>query len=314
MKAKQRGYRPESDFMRVRNLLVDSYSLGGRPYNWCIERWNYARYFVVPMLATHRRGEPTAEQSLEAIRRWEATIGVWENEEGQLVGVTLSEYPWMGEAFFLRHPQYACLLDEMFDYAEATFADREQKTLQINVYDGDEPLRAVALRRGYRQDAEHPWHDSEYVIGELPVPRLPRGYVVRSMAEEENIELRRELLGRAFNHTDPAEWPSAFSYRELQKAPDYRQDQDLCVVGPRGEYVSCCIVWYDAHNRFGRLEPVGTHPDYRLRGFGREVVMEAVRRVAARGGRSVWVGAAKPFYLAIGFQKRYTYYPWTVKV
>ena len=63
----------------------------------------------------------------------------------------------------------------------------------------------------------------------------------------------------------------------------------------------------------GILEPVGTHPDYRLRGFGRAVVMEGVRRVATLGAEKVWVGSGQQFYEAIGFHKEYVSHTWTKK-
>ena len=310
MTVKLRKYK-QQDFLPIRDFLVDTYQIIGKPLNWRLERWNYARYFVAPMLGTYGQGEPSIEDSLKAIRFWEDTIGVWENDEGKIVGVVSSENPELGRAFIQRHPQYTHLLAEMLDYAEATFTDKEKSTLKIQIYEYDEPLQALVQQRGYRQEAEHPEYDSVFVIKDLPEPKLPKGYVVRSMAQENDIELRREVFGRAFNHPDPAEWPSAFSYQELQKAPDYRKDQDLYIVGPDGEYVSCCILWHDGKNKMGVLEPVGTHPDFRRKGFGREVVMEGIRRAAALGAEIVCVGSGQRFYEAIGFQKRYVSFTWT---
>ena len=297
--------------MRIRDFLVDTYQIIGKPQNWRLERWNYARYFVVPMLGTYGQGEPSPEDSLRAIRFWEDAIGVWENDEGEILGVVSSENPELGRAFIQRHPQYTHLLAEMLDYAEATFVDKEKNTLKIQIYEYDGPLQALAQKRGYRKETEYPEHDSVFVIKHLPEPNLPEGYVLQSMAQENNIELRREVFGRAFNHSDPSEWPSAFSYEELQKAPDYRKDQDLYIVGPNGEYVSCCIVWYDAKNKMGVLEPVGTHPDFRRKGFGREVVMEGIQRAAALGAEKVCVGSGQRFYEAIGFRKKYVSFTWT---
>ena len=57
-------------------------------------------------------------------------------------------------------------------------------------------------------------------------------------------------------------------------------------MGKRNEYVSCCIVWYDEKNRMGILEPVGAHPDFRRKEFGREVVMAGIRRAAALGAEN----------------------------
>jgi predicted N-acetyltransferase YhbS len=311
MTAKLRKYKPEQDFLRIRDFLVDTYQIIEKPQNWRLERWNYARYFVAPRLGAYGQGEPSIEDSLKAIGFWEDTIGVWENDGGEIVGVVSTENPELGRAFFQRHPQYNHLLAEMLDYAEATFTDEEKNTLKIQIYEYDEVLQAVTQERGYRKEAEQPEHDSVFVIKHLPEPNLPEGYVLRSMAQENNVELRREVFGRAFNHTDPSEWPSAFSYEELQKAPDYRKDQDLYIVGPDGEYVSCCILWYDEKNKMGVLEPVGTHPDFRRKGFGREVVMEGIRRAAALGAETVCVGSGQRFYEAIGFEKKWVSYTWT---
>jgi len=311
MTAKLRKYKPEQDFLRIRDFLVDTYQIIEKPQNWRLERWNYARYFVAPRLGAYGQGEPSIGDSLKAIGFWEDTIGVWENDGGEIVGVVSTENPELGRAFFQRHPQYNHLLAEMLDYAEATFTDEEKNTLKIQIYEYDEVLQAVTQERGYRKEAEQPEHDSVFVIKHLPEPNLPEGYVLRSMAQENNVELRREVFGRAFNHTDPSEWPSAFSYEELQKAPDYRKDQDLYIVGPDGEYVSCCILWYDEKNKMGVLEPVGTHPDFRRKGFGREVVMEGIRRAAALGAETVCVGSGQRFYEAIGFEKKWVSYTWT---
>jgi len=304
--------------MTIRDFLVSTYQAFGQPLNWRIERWNYARYFVAPRLGTYGQKEPHLEDGLKAIRFWEASIGVWENDDNDIVGVVNLEYPdpehpGFGEAFFQRHPQYTFLLDEMLDYAEATLVNKRTGTLHVYIDDHDAPFQALVHGRGYQKDAEDFGFDSEFVIEALPEPNLPDGYAIQSMAQENNIELRREIFGRAFNHPDPADWPSAFAYEELQQAPDYRKDQDLYVVDPDGKYASCCIVWYDSDNRMGILEPVGTHPDFRRRGLGREIVMEGIRRAAALGADSVWVGSGQRFYEAIGFQKRYVSYRWTKK-
>jgi predicted N-acetyltransferase YhbS len=318
MKARLWKYRPEQDFVPIRDFLAETYQAFGKPVNWRIERWNYARYFVAPLLGAYQQAEPNLEGSLKAIHFWEDTIGVWKNDEHEIVGVVNMEHPdpehpGFGEAFLQRHPQYAFLLDEMLDYAEATLVNKKTNTLHIYVYDHDEALQALVQRRGYAKDAEQPGYDSAFVIQNLPEQNVPAGFALRSMAQENNIELRREIFGRSFNHSDPTEWPSPFSYEELQRAPDYRKDLDLYIVGPDGGYVSCCVVWYDSHNRMGALEPVGTHPDFRRRGLGREVVLEGIRRAAALGAEKVWVGSGQRFYEAIGFQKRYISYRWTKK-
>jgi predicted N-acetyltransferase YhbS len=300
MKTRFRKYEPE-DFLRVRDFLARTYGAFEKLLNWRIERWNWARYH--PMVFG-----PDAEAN---IRLWEGAVGVWENDTGEIVGVVNVEVPRYGEACFQRHPGYAFLLEEMLDYAEATLVDREKGELRIWVYDHDEPFQTLLQERGYVRKAEYPGHDSEFVITELPETVLPDGYVVQSMAQGGDIALRCKVQGLGFDHPDPSDWTTVSEYKQVQEAPDYREDLDLYVKGPDGEYVSCCIVWYDAHNRLGVFEPVCTHLGFRRKGFGKAVVMEGVRRIAALGADRAWVGSGLPFYEAIGFEKKYVGYDWT---
>jgi predicted N-acetyltransferase YhbS len=131
------------------------------------------------------------------------------------------------------------------------------------------------------------------------------------MAEECDIERRREIFGRSFDHEDPKEWPSAFAYEELQRAPDYRKEHDLCVAAPDGTYAACCIIWYDEVNGIGHLEPLGTHPAYRQRGIARELLLEGLRRLRGLGAtRMPMTGGFDPFYEAVGFRKLRACYAW----
>jgi GNAT superfamily N-acetyltransferase len=311
MQGRLRKYDHDQDFVPVRDFLVDTYTALDKPLNWRLDRWNYARYFVIPMIGAYGKDPVSPQDSLKAIRWWEDHIRLWENTQGQVVAVTAFEYPWLGDLFFLRHPAYDFLLEEMLVDAEENLIQPDEKTLRIHIYEHDEPLRAVAQSRGYQKKEEWFEEDTEFVIrGELPAPDLPEGFTLRSMADDNDLERRRKAFGRGFNHEDPDEWPSLFSYQELQRAPDYHPDRDLYVVAPDGEFVSFCILWWDERNRMGILEPVGTVPEHRRKGLARAVVYEAIRRADALGAQKVVVGAGLEFYLAIGFEKVHTSHVW----
>jgi predicted N-acetyltransferase YhbS len=304
-----RQYRPESDFLRIRDMLARHYAQFGVTTSWRVERWVYARYFVAPLLGAARYAQ-TAEDAVQGIRNWESAIGVWEDDAGKIVAVVHGKGDGPGSAYSQRRPGADGLLDQMVDYAEEHLRHPSTGKLSLYVPDRDEGLRAAAARRGYEMNVAWAGHDSEFDCSKLPPKRLPGGFAIGSMVDNPDVGPRRKVLSLGFGHTDPSEWTSAVCYRELQRAPDYRPELDLFVVAPDGEYVSCCIAWYDPRNRIGALEPVCTHPDYRRRGMGREVVYEAIRRVAALGAGSVWVGTDKPFYLAIGFRVRHTAHFW----
>jgi len=301
MKVSFRHYDPRHDFVPIRDMLSETYAAYGKPLNWRIERWNWARYH--PFMFS---GDAEAN-----IRLWEGAAGVWEDGSGEIVGVAHLEPPWHGEAFFQRRPGHDALLPAMLDYAEANLFDRVKASLLIHILADDEPVRKLAAARGYQQDAEHPEYDSEYVITGVPAVDLPPGHAVQSMAEGGDPALRCKVQGLGFDHPDPAEWMTPSQYRRVQQAPDYRADLDLVVRGPDSEYLACCIVWYDARNKLGVFEPVCTHAGFRRRGFGRAVIMEGIRRVAALGATRAQVGSGQPFYTAIGFQKKWVSHRWT---
>ena len=316
MNARFHPYNADRDFLRIRDFLVETFSLTDQPLNWRLERWNYARYFITPLLATDGVGEPDLSAYQAAIRLFDASTGVWENEAGDVVGVVNIEHAdrshsgW-GEAFFQRHPDYTFLLPEMLDFAETHLRNWERKQLFLPIYDHDGAFLAVARARGYRRNDEYTLWDSVFTIEEeLPGYTLPQGYRLQSMADDNDLDRRRKAFGLGFNHLDPRDWPSLLSNQELQKAPDYRQELDLYVIAPDGEFASFCIAWWDERNRIAMLEPVGTVPEHRRKGLARAVVLEAIRRVATLGVEQVFVGSDQAFYLSLGFELTYATHHW----
>jgi len=316
MTAGIRDYEPDRDFIRVRDFLNQTYAAFPLPYNWGLDRWNYARYFVAPMLGSYGTDRGTPEGSLEAIRLWEEMVRIWEDDAGRIVGVTCIEHPdpthsGYGEIFVQRHPDHPDLLGEMIAVGEDLYVHPEKSRVYTWAFDGDEDLIATLETRGFERRDEPVSRFLDCELRGFEQKSLPAQYTLQSMAEENDVEKRREIFGRSFDHENPKEWPSAFAYRELQKAPDYRKEHDLVIVAPDGAYAACCIVWLDTVNRIGHLEPLGTHPDHRRKGLAEGIVREGIRRLKAKGAtRMPMTGGFEPFYRAFGFVERGTMHPW----
>jgi len=316
MKAQQRSYDHHRDYQRIRSFLAQTYAAFDAPVNWGIERWNYARYFVAPMLGSCGTDPGIPEGSLRAIALWEEKVGLWEDEAGGIAGVTCIEHPdpshrGYGEIFVQRHPNHVDLLDEMLAHGEEHYVHPELNRVYIWVYDDDRDLLDILQHRGYKRRDEPISNHLEYAFDDLGTLRLPEEYRLISMAEEDDVEKRREIFGRSFDHEDPKDWPSAFAYQELQRAPDYHREHDLVIVAPDGSYAACCIVWYDEVNRVGHLEPLGTHPDHRRNGLAKQIQFEGMRRLQRLGAtRMPMTGGFDPFYRAVGFEVKRTAHPW----
>jgi ribosomal protein S18 acetylase RimI-like enzyme len=315
-----RDYVHEDDFIRIRDFLRRTRSVLELPVNWGIDRWNYARYFVAPMLGSYGDERQSVEGSLAAIRMWEDMVRVWETDAGDIAGVACIEHPDLehpgyGEIFVQRHPDHIYLLEDVLAYGEERFANPKTSRVHIWVCEGDSALGGLVRKREYTKNESRTAVGQELELGDLPEPGLPAGYEVLTMADECDIDKRREIFGRAFDHPESKDWPSRFAYEELMRAPDYRPEQDLFIKAPDNTYAACCIIWLDGVNRIGHMEPVGTHPDYRGLGLGRAIVYEALRRMKMLGIRTAPMdGGNVPFYEALGFRTVRTWGCWAKEV
>jgi len=317
MKTTLKTYNPDRDFLRIRQFLIDTFALYQRPFNWLIERWNFCRYFVVPMHTNYNIryfGVPISpgQSYRDELPLWEKTIGIWENEVGDIVAVAHSENEEPGEAWIQIHPDYTLLYEEIVTYVEEHLAARADNLGYVKLYvnTGSE-LEHVAQARGYRRVGKGITH-LEYTIGDLPAPELPNGFVIKSVAEEDNVEKRRFTKSVAFGgRYCPSDWTPAQPFMEIQRAPDYRKDLDLLLVAPNGDYAAFCTIWIDEHNRYGKFEPVGTHREYQRLGLGHALLTEGFRRMAQHGATRSFMESGNEFYRRIGFKETpYSLYPW----
>lgn len=318
MKTVFKVYDASKDFMRIRDFLVDTFSLYQRPFNWMIQRWNYCRYFVVPFHTFYNVryfGVPTqpGRSHRDELPFWEKTIGIWEDEHGNIVGVVNTENEEPGEAWIQIHPDYTFLYDEMVTYIEEHLADRGAGIGYVKLYVpvGGE-LEQVAVARGYRKLERFSTTYLEYTIGALPAPQLADGFVIKSVLDEDDVEKQRIVRAMAFGaNYCPSDWSPASLFIEMRRAPDYRKDMDLFMVAPNGDYASFCTIWIDEKNRYANFEPVGTHVEYQGQGLGRALLMEGFRRMARYGATRSFMPSRHPFYRKIGFRETpYAYCPW----
>ena len=299
MKPQFRRYE-SGDFAKIRQFLIDSYTVAQKPHNITLERWNFGY---------------SMDRSMHNISEdlWSQRVGIWEISE-RIVGTVHGEGPG-SFALIQTAPSGvpAETIGEMLTFAEQHIAAEEdgQLTIQVNIPEDDDSRKAVAARRGYRKS-----HDTEPfakmpITSELPRARLPAGYSIKPGKCFGPDELGR-AHARAFGYIDEPTYVrrSSLGYERMQQTPDYDPALDLYVVSNRGGIASFCTIWLDETNRMGILEPVGTDPDHRRKGLGRSVIYECISRVAARGATAVWVGSEQSFYLSIGFECVYRHEIW----
>jgi GNAT superfamily N-acetyltransferase len=288
------------DFIKIRDFLVATYTYFQRSYNWTIERWNFSVSLARTMNAL-------------SLDEWAAQIGIWE-QDGAIEAVVNAEGEDEGEAFFqLRHEHLpSARLEELFSFCEARLGKVEGDTRRIQLFlpSGDARLEALAEARGFIRQS---WVDHDGVLDvtdELPVT-LPAGYTLvdgTAVTPEEMGAAHAQAFGYAGDPVYPQRAVEGF--RRMIVTPDYRADLHMNVRGPDGDIAAFAAMWYDAQNRIGILEPVGTAPAHRGLGLGRAVIYALINKIRAEGALRVHVGSDQAFYQRLGFAIRDKYSVW----
>jgi predicted N-acetyltransferase YhbS len=289
-------YRKEyqdKDYLRISNFLKKTYKNLPQQQNWFIDRWNFCRYF--------------AQESHDTFTTWPKTVGLWVDNQNEIIAIVNSEGEDKGEAFFQfgvkEYPDG--LLEAMMDFAEEKLCiiDANEYYINLRVNKDAQVIKDIIRKRQYHIEG---WKETTCVLdlhNEFKV-ELPDGFAVKD-ANEINSNQQALAHGRAFGNTD-SDNPERLkerqrAYTSLRNAPDYRTDLDLAILDKNNEIASFTTIWYDTDNQIGILEPVGTIPKYRRKGFGKTVIYEGVNRIKKLGAKKMYVGSNQQFYHTIGF-------------
>jgi predicted N-acetyltransferase YhbS len=294
MTIRMRTYRNPEDFKIIGDFLIQHYQPGNRDGNWFQPIWEYAHSH--PLLD---------ETGLEK-------IGIWEDSSG-IVGVIHYESK-LGEAFFEIRPGFTHLKPEMLDYAEKHLNGTNpagKRFLRVYVNDFDAEFEALVQKRGYQRAVDYDRPMSQFSIPEpFPEIKLPDGFRLKSLQDENNITKIQRVMWRGFNHPgEPPENEIDGQWR-MQSGPNFRKDINMVVEAPQGSFVAYCGMWYDPINQIAYVEPVATDPDFRRMGLGKAAVLEGIRRCGVLGATVAYVGSDLEFYRAIGFKKIFTSNCW----
>lgn len=297
-----RPYANDSDFMAIRQFLLDTYVLWGRPHNWEPRRWEGSIY--------HRDDATRAAYRL----RLPELVHIWHDEEGHIVGTTLHESD--GNVFLQIHPEYRHIEAEMLDWSEVHLAKTEEDGLRwIEVWAyADDDFRMELLRsRGYVQTEDHENLRRRPMSLAVPDVELPAGYTVRSMRHHpDDWQQFASLLNTAFRR----DFHNAEEIRNFQSSPSYRAEFDIVVEALDGTLVANAGFTVHEHESFAIVEPVCTHPDHQQKGLARAAIAEGLRRVRALGIRTAFIGAwhsniaANTTYDRMGFTDPVGLYIW----
>lgn len=295
MPVTMRNYTSEplftSDYLKVREFLraLNRNDLEYPGFTW--SRWEW--------MITH------AMLDRSALNR----IGIWEDSD-QIVGLATYEST-LGYAYLFTARGYEVLKQEMLEYAR--HALKGEKGLSVLIDNNDRAFQRIAQKAGLVATKEQE-NTAMIDISDDLAYSLPAGYRIVSMADGWDFYLYNEVMWRGFNHEGPPpRTDEEIGIRkEMLSSPMIIPEIVLAVVTPDGRYVSHCGMWYAAGDKYALVEPVATDPDYRMKGLGKAVVLEGVKRCGRLGAEVALVGSTQQFYYNIGFYPIHTGSWWSL--
>jgi mycothiol synthase len=255
----------------------------------------------------------------------EQLVHLWETDTGQLVGWTLLYPHW--DAFDTQiHADYKgtdaerAILEWTVDeisrrarikHAQADQANRASEDhddppmISTDVHVGD-TLRIDLLTELGFADRKPFINLTTRPLDVIPDPVLPDGFTIRHSAGMPDAARLVAVHSGAFN----SKW-TVDLYEMVLNSPGFVAENEWIVVAPNGEFAAFTIIWFDAVNKIGLFEPVGTHEAYQRRGLGRALITHAMHVMRANGMTKALVGhyaneeKAAQFYHSLGFRTAY---------
>ena len=230
-----------------------------------------------------------------------SAIGLWLDGDCVVGAAVYDLFP--GEAFCGALDAYRDLLPEILEYAWKHLKD--ENGLGVAVREDDVHTQELLRSLGYT------WAEqTEPVLcrdlgGPLEYD-LPAGFSVREIRFPEDNLAYQTVVWKGFGHGgDQAELEKMLANKVLP--PNRRQELCLAVAEESGEFAAHCTCWYDGRTDYAYVEPVCTVPEYRGRGLGKAVVLEALRRCRRLGAKEAFVISDQRFYRQLGFAPRWRY-------
>jgi GNAT superfamily N-acetyltransferase len=126
----------------------------------------------------------------------------------------------------------------------------------------------------------HP-EESWVVLSWAPRPVSSRAEPVGEAAAADRVLVQRSAFATSTFTLD--------RWHAMKRSPAGRLAVETLVRTPTGAPAAAATGWFAGVGRCGLLEPVGTHPEHRGHGYGRDAVLGACAALADRGASAVAV-------------------------
>lgn len=213
-------------------------------------------------------------------------LHIWRSNERQIVALCISEYG-RNDLFIEVLPAYHEIHPDIFRWIVDSWAGTRE-VIDIEIYAADRTKISWLEENGFSFNC-HFENERSYDLDQIDLQvRLEDGFAVQTFSESHDYAGRVALTRSAFNNPRYTET----NLKGLIASPDYIDEYNLIVVSPDQRPVAYCVGWHDsATENHGYIEPVGTHAEFRRRGFATAVIRECFQRMKANGIKVVKIAS-----------------------
>ncbi len=261
----------DAEYNLLKEFLLEVETHPDMDNNWDPGRMDYWRYNV---------------HSEKGVDFFQANAHYWKTEADQVVGLFISEYG-RDDFFIVVHPSFWTLFPELLNWGVEFWAQEKSK-ISTAVYTFGHQKIEQLMAAGFYEDG-HIENVRTYTLRQYDFSyELKPNFKLLSFSEYGNYESRVKLVQNAFDNSSFSE----ARLRSLQSSPDYQAELDLVIVDPQGESVAYCMGWVQESDlKFGYIEPMGVHSDYRRNGLGTALAKECFKRLGNIGVERVWIAS-----------------------
>ena len=213
-------------------------------------------------------------------------VHIWRADNQEIVGLCISEYG--GNDMFIEVlPEYQHIYSDIFRWIDTVWAV-SRSAVEIDVFRDD----THKIHRLETQGFSFMYHFENkrtYDLDQIDLSyTLEEGFTIQAFSESFDFAGRVALVQSAFDNPRYTE----NNLKGLMASPDYIDEYNLSVISPDKQQVAYCIGWHDCSKaRHGYIESVGTHAEYRQRGFAKAINRECFRRMKANGITTVEIAS-----------------------
>jgi mycothiol synthase len=257
---------------------------------------------------------------------------MWENDDQQLIGFgqmwieePTEDNTADGRLWFIVHPiaRGGDIESQIIAWAEDRLRivgkERQAQPKLFSWSRSDRVDRTMILKNHDFIEDRYFFHLSRSLSEDISIPALPKGFILRTVQGEQDIQAWVDLHNKSFLN----QWnyhPLTLESRKYEiQNPNYLPELDLVAVTPEGNFAAICYcAIYSEHNTFlgrqeGWIAHLCTSPDYQRQGLGRSMLWHGLRQLQVLNMEIAKIGVdsenafdAQKLYKSVGFEHLYT--------